>query len=97
MIIGDVTEEKWQIAVATQNSITVEESIDRATALGAIRSTKQENKLKFNRDLLILVWSSVVNTISQLTTFEILLIGDVDTKVMLHLCAFYRHLNENYL
>ncbi|GFU37067.1 CCHC-type domain-containing protein [Nephila pilipes] len=47
MIIGDITEEKWQIALATQNSITVEESIDRATALGAIRSVKQENKLKF--------------------------------------------------
>ncbi|GFR05115.1 uncharacterized protein TNCT_37241 [Trichonephila clavata] len=39
MIIGDITEEKWQIASATQNSITVEELIDRATALDAIRST----------------------------------------------------------
>ncbi|GFQ89647.1 uncharacterized protein TNCT_508051 [Trichonephila clavata] len=36
MIIGDITEEKWQIALATQNSITVEELIDRATTLDAI-------------------------------------------------------------
>ncbi|GFT98843.1 uncharacterized protein NPIL_213531 [Nephila pilipes] len=61
MIIGDITEEKWQIALATQNSNTVEEFvnacmryhratlkntelIDRATALDAIRSAKQEHK-----------------------------------------------------
>ncbi|GFS78005.1 uncharacterized protein NPIL_18131, partial [Nephila pilipes] len=44
MIIGDITEEKWQIALATQNSNTVEELIDRATALDAIRSAKQEHK-----------------------------------------------------
>ncbi|GFQ94655.1 reverse transcriptase domain-containing protein [Trichonephila clavata] len=42
MIIGDITEEKWQIALATQNSITVEDLIDRATALDAIRSTIQD-------------------------------------------------------
>ncbi|GFY31268.1 uncharacterized protein TNCV_752301 [Trichonephila clavipes] len=40
MIIGDVTEEKWQIALAIQNSDTVEELIDRATSLDAIRSVK---------------------------------------------------------
>ncbi|GFS45867.1 uncharacterized protein NPIL_226541 [Nephila pilipes] len=44
MIIGDITKEKWQIALATQNSNTVEELIDRATALDAIRSAKQEHK-----------------------------------------------------
>ncbi|GFU00742.1 uncharacterized protein NPIL_360261 [Nephila pilipes] len=44
MIIGDITEEKWQIALATQNSNTVEELIDRATALDAICSAKQEHK-----------------------------------------------------
>ncbi|GFQ90393.1 uncharacterized protein TNCT_466241 [Trichonephila clavata] len=44
MIIGDITEEKWQIALATQNSITVEELIDRATALDKIRSTIQDKK-----------------------------------------------------
>ncbi|GFT95488.1 putative gypsy-29-i dr [Nephila pilipes] len=44
MIIGDIAEEKWQIALATQNSNTVEELIDRATALDAIRSAKQEHK-----------------------------------------------------
>ncbi|KAF8797133.1 hypothetical protein HNY73_001436 [Argiope bruennichi] len=44
MMIVDNTEEKWQIALATQNYITVEELIDRATALDAIRSTKQEKK-----------------------------------------------------
>ncbi|GFU12047.1 uncharacterized protein NPIL_180321 [Nephila pilipes] len=44
MIIGDITDEKWQIALATQNSNTVEELIDRATALDAIRSAKQEHK-----------------------------------------------------
>ncbi|GFT79774.1 uncharacterized protein NPIL_673082 [Nephila pilipes] len=44
MIIGDITEEKWQIELATQNSNTVEELIDRATALDAIRSAKQERK-----------------------------------------------------
>ncbi|GFQ69158.1 uncharacterized protein TNCT_37691, partial [Trichonephila clavata] len=44
MIIGDITEEKWQIALATQNSTTVEELIDRATALDAIRSTIQDKK-----------------------------------------------------
>ncbi|KAF8792329.1 Retrovirus-related Pol polyprotein like [Argiope bruennichi] len=44
MIIGDITEEKWQIALATQNTNTVEELIDRATALDAIRSAKQEHK-----------------------------------------------------
>ncbi|GFY34952.1 uncharacterized protein TNCV_155251 [Trichonephila clavipes] len=43
-VIGDVTEEKWQIALATQNSDTIEELIDRATSLDAIRSVKQENK-----------------------------------------------------
>ncbi|GFS87199.1 uncharacterized protein NPIL_301411 [Nephila pilipes] len=43
MIIGDITDEKWQIALATQNSNTVEELIDRATALDAIRSAKQEH------------------------------------------------------
>ncbi|GFS34536.1 uncharacterized protein NPIL_466681, partial [Nephila pilipes] len=44
MIICDITDEKWQIALATQNSNTVEELIDRATALDAIRSAKQEHK-----------------------------------------------------
>ncbi|GFX71896.1 transposable element Tcb1 transposase [Trichonephila clavipes] len=44
MTIGDITEEKWQIALATQNSNTVEELIDRATALDAICSAKQEHK-----------------------------------------------------
>ncbi|GFU42420.1 putative gypsy-29-i dr [Nephila pilipes] len=44
MIIGDITDEKWQIALATQNSNTIEELIDRATALDAIRSAKQEHK-----------------------------------------------------
>ncbi|GFS72450.1 uncharacterized protein NPIL_649651 [Nephila pilipes] len=44
MIIGDITEEKWQIALATQNSITVEELIDRAIALDAIRSAIEEKK-----------------------------------------------------
>ncbi|GFR13681.1 uncharacterized protein TNCT_22571 [Trichonephila clavata] len=44
MIIGDITEEKWQIALATQNSNTVEELIDRATVLDAIRRAKQEHK-----------------------------------------------------
>ncbi|GFQ99875.1 CCHC-type domain-containing protein [Trichonephila clavata] len=43
MIIGDITEEKWQTALATQNSNTIEELIDRATALDAI-SAKQEHK-----------------------------------------------------
>ncbi|GFX64060.1 retrovirus-related Pol polyprotein from transposon opus [Trichonephila clavipes] len=36
MIIGDIKEEKWQIALAIQNSNTVEELIHRATALDAI-------------------------------------------------------------
>ncbi|GFW92510.1 putative gypsy-29-i dr [Trichonephila clavipes] len=49
MIISDVTEEKWQIALATQNSYTVEELIDRATSLDAIRSVKQENKKQSSR------------------------------------------------
>ncbi|GBN85663.1 hypothetical protein AVEN_171882-1 [Araneus ventricosus] len=44
MIIGDITEEKWQIALATQNSTTGEELIDRATALDTIRNTQHENK-----------------------------------------------------
>ncbi|GFU15457.1 uncharacterized protein NPIL_556161 [Nephila pilipes] len=44
MIIGNITEEKWQIALATQNLNTVEELIDRATALDAIRRAKQEHK-----------------------------------------------------
>ncbi|GFX28116.1 hypothetical protein TNCV_424431 [Trichonephila clavipes] len=44
MIIGDVTEEKWQIALAIQNSGTVEELGDRATSLDAILNVKQENK-----------------------------------------------------
>ncbi|GFT68867.1 uncharacterized protein NPIL_617761 [Nephila pilipes] len=44
MIIGDITEEKWQIALTTQNAITVEELIDRAIALDAIRSAIQEKK-----------------------------------------------------
>ncbi|GFS53422.1 uncharacterized protein NPIL_44271 [Nephila pilipes] len=44
MIIGDITERKWQIALATQNSITVEELIDRAIALDAIRSAIEEKK-----------------------------------------------------
>ncbi|GFR10140.1 uncharacterized protein TNCT_66151 [Trichonephila clavata] len=44
MIIGDITVEMWQIALATQNSITVEELIDRATALDAIQSTIQDKK-----------------------------------------------------
>ncbi|CAL1284200.1 unnamed protein product [Larinioides sclopetarius] len=44
MIIGDITKEKWQIALATQNTNTVEELIDRATALDDIRSAKQEHK-----------------------------------------------------
>ncbi|GFS54275.1 putative gypsy-29-i dr [Nephila pilipes] len=44
MIIGDITEEKWQIALATQNTNTVEELIDRATALDAICTAKQEHK-----------------------------------------------------
>ncbi|GFS55173.1 uncharacterized protein TNIN_433501 [Trichonephila inaurata madagascariensis] len=44
MIIGDIAEEKWQIALATENSNTVEELIGRATALHAIRSAKQEHK-----------------------------------------------------
>ncbi|GFV68785.1 putative gypsy-29-i dr [Trichonephila clavipes] len=43
-IIGDVTEEKWQIALVTPNSDTVEELVDRATSLDAIRTFKQENK-----------------------------------------------------
>ncbi|GFS53856.1 uncharacterized protein NPIL_442191 [Nephila pilipes] len=59
MIIGDITDEKWHIALATQNSNTVEELIDRATALDAIRSAKQNHKL----DLLIHMMSNVVNTI----------------------------------
>ncbi|GFT31806.1 uncharacterized protein NPIL_461241 [Nephila pilipes] len=37
MIIGDITDEKWQIALATLNSYTVEELIDRATTFDAIR------------------------------------------------------------
>ncbi|GFR13552.1 uncharacterized protein TNCT_2391 [Trichonephila clavata] len=45
MIIGDITEEKWQVVLATQNSITVEELFDRATALDAIRSTIQDKKI----------------------------------------------------
>ncbi|GFU15320.1 uncharacterized protein NPIL_11611 [Nephila pilipes] len=44
MIIGDITEEKWQIASATKNSITVKELIDRAIALDVIRSAIQEKK-----------------------------------------------------
>ncbi|GFW07993.1 uncharacterized protein TNCV_2977621 [Trichonephila clavipes] len=44
MIIGNVTEEKWQTALTTQNSDTVEKLIDRATSLNAIRTVKQENK-----------------------------------------------------
>ncbi|XP_023243381.1 uncharacterized protein LOC111641443 [Centruroides sculpturatus] len=44
MIIGDITEEKWQIALATQNSNTVEELIDRAMALDAIRNMQHEYK-----------------------------------------------------
>ncbi|GFT01433.1 CCHC-type domain-containing protein [Trichonephila clavipes] len=49
MIIGDVIEEKWQIALAAQNSDTVEELVDRATSLDAIRSVKQENKKQSSR------------------------------------------------
>ncbi|GFU29380.1 uncharacterized protein TNCV_1239831 [Trichonephila clavipes] len=47
-IIGDVTEEKWQFALATQNSSTVEELIDRAMTHDAVRSVKQENKMQFS-------------------------------------------------
>ncbi|GBO02941.1 hypothetical protein AVEN_82182-1 [Araneus ventricosus] len=36
MIIFDITEEKWKIALATQNSTTLEELIDRATAHDSI-------------------------------------------------------------
>ncbi|GFS93119.1 hypothetical protein TNCV_363461 [Trichonephila clavipes] len=44
MIIGDITEEKWQIVLATQNYNTVEELIHRTTALDAFHSAKQELK-----------------------------------------------------
>ncbi|GFV27396.1 uncharacterized protein TNCV_3795911 [Trichonephila clavipes] len=44
MMIGDITEEKWQSALATQNSNTVEELTDGATALDAFRSSKQKHK-----------------------------------------------------
>ncbi|GBL88570.1 hypothetical protein AVEN_195585-1 [Araneus ventricosus] len=44
MIIGDITEEKRQIALVTQNYSTVEELIDRATAIDAIRNMQHEKK-----------------------------------------------------
>ncbi|GFX59239.1 uncharacterized protein TNCV_4304711 [Trichonephila clavipes] len=43
MIIGDVTEEKWQIALATQISDTAEELVDRATSLDAIRNCNKRH------------------------------------------------------
>ncbi|GBN27858.1 hypothetical protein AVEN_224225-1 [Araneus ventricosus] len=43
MIIGDITEEERQIALATQISTTLEELIDRTTALDAIRNAQHEN------------------------------------------------------
>ncbi|GFW93800.1 uncharacterized protein TNCV_4220811 [Trichonephila clavipes] len=38
IFIGEIKEEKWQIALAIQNSNTVERLIDRATALDTIRN-----------------------------------------------------------
>ncbi|GFV76702.1 uncharacterized protein TNCV_4729221 [Trichonephila clavipes] len=68
MIVDDITEEKWQIALATKNSNTVEELIDRPTALDAIRSAKQEHKKRHspkpqNRSSYIHDEHSVVNII----------------------------------
>ncbi|GFX69137.1 hypothetical protein TNCV_3563131 [Trichonephila clavipes] len=43
-IIRDISEEKWQLALAVQKSNTVEVLIDRETALDAIRSVKLDNR-----------------------------------------------------
>ncbi|GFV66506.1 uncharacterized protein TNCV_2271691 [Trichonephila clavipes] len=87
MIIGDITEEKWQIALATQNSNTVEELIDRSTTLDAIHSAKQDHK-KHHSPKPQIIYSYThdkqrrkYNPIT-VTTFEVLLVGDVETKVM---------------
>ncbi|GFX62151.1 uncharacterized protein TNCV_2228771 [Trichonephila clavipes] len=46
-IIGDVTEEKWQIALATQNSDTGEE-VDRTKSLDAIRNSRRNSNRNRN-------------------------------------------------
>ncbi|GFX60472.1 uncharacterized protein TNCV_1181911 [Trichonephila clavipes] len=48
MIIGDITEKKWQIALAPQNSNIVEELIDWTTALNAIHSAEQKHKKHYS-------------------------------------------------
>ncbi|GBM29616.1 hypothetical protein AVEN_130093-1 [Araneus ventricosus] len=96
MIIGGITEEKWQIASATQNSTTVEALIDR-TSLDAIRNMQHENRSRLSYGShsspklfpsLILKVKSFTNTIQRRMIFEISFV-DVETKVTLHLCAIY--------
>ncbi|GFS74190.1 hypothetical protein NPIL_579851 [Nephila pilipes] len=44
VIIGDITDEKWQIALATKNSNTVGRTIDRAPWVILMLSAVQKNK-----------------------------------------------------
>ncbi|GBN80189.1 hypothetical protein AVEN_264128-1 [Araneus ventricosus] len=48
MIIGDITEKKWQIALTIQNSTIVEELVDRAAALDTIRNMQHEDKSHYS-------------------------------------------------
>ncbi|GFT68730.1 uncharacterized protein NPIL_142451 [Nephila pilipes] len=100
MITGDITEEKWQIDLATQNSITVEELIDRAIALDAIQSALQEKKpyqspksqmRSFNRhDEQRHKYNPATDDVRNITCWRC---GDKGHR---HLCAAYFHLNEDH-
>ncbi|GBO09615.1 hypothetical protein AVEN_146280-1 [Araneus ventricosus] len=91
MIIGDITEEKRQIALVTQNYATVKELIDRATAIDAIRNMQHEKKSLYSygsrssptfqsRRILVLIMKSFTNTIQRLMIFEISLVGVVEIR-----------------
>ncbi|GBL81692.1 hypothetical protein AVEN_93472-1 [Araneus ventricosus] len=104
MIIDYITEENWQIALATQNSTTVEELIDRATALDAIRNTQHENRSclsygsrsspKFQSSPTYAHSEKLHKSFQRQIILEISLVGDVETKAMLCLCAIYTFLKD---
>ncbi|GFV13324.1 uncharacterized protein TNCV_3656441 [Trichonephila clavipes] len=48
MTVGGVTEEKWQIALATQKFDTVEELVDRATSIDAIQNSRRNSNSNRN-------------------------------------------------
>ncbi|GBL99232.1 hypothetical protein AVEN_140692-1 [Araneus ventricosus] len=101
MIIGKIAEEKWQIALATQNSTTVEELIDIATALDAFRNMQHEDRSRpsygspkfhshnYSHSKELQKYNPATYDIR-----DAILVGDVGTTAMLRLCAIYRPLDQ---